>query len=90
MSFELVIPCEDCALRSESLRLKHFNRDLTGWEEKAEVRSFRLVSRTATETAFEGMTFRHDRPDALTVFLAIHDRKSGTTREERFEYARVR
>ncbi|HEY8551691.1 MAG TPA: DUF6265 family protein [Vicinamibacterales bacterium] len=74
---------------SLAIRLKHFNRDLTGWEEQNEVRSFKLVSRTPTRTAFEGMTFVHERPDTLTIFLAITNRKTGQVREERFEYTRV-
>ena len=71
------------------LRLKHFNADLTGWEEKAAVLEFPLVKMTATEAHFEGMIFRHGSRDAFTVELTIGDKKSGTTRQEMFAYTRV-
>jgi hypothetical protein len=71
------------------MRLKHFNADLTGWEEKAEVRSFRLVRLTPTEAYFEGMTIRRLDPDRLQVHLAIQ-MQDGSVREEEFRYQRVR
>lgn len=70
------------------IRLKHFNADLTGWEEKAEVRSFRLVRLTPTEAWFEGMTIRRLDPDHLQIHLAIN-MQDGGIREEEFRYARV-
>ena len=71
------------------LRLKHFNADLTGWEEKAEVREFPLVSLTPTEAAFDGMTFDHSQANRLAVRLLIGDKKTGKVREEHFAYTRV-
>lgn len=75
--------------RSLVMKLKHFNADLTGWEEKDEVQSFRLLKLTATEAWFEGMTFRHPDPDQLEVLLAI-EMEDGSIREEEFRYERVR
>jgi hypothetical protein len=74
--------------RSLVLALKHFNTDLTGWEEKNEVRRFRLVKITPTEAFFEGMTFRRISADEVQVQLAI-EMKDGTAREEEFRYRRV-
>ncbi|HUE86125.1 MAG TPA: DUF6265 family protein [Vicinamibacterales bacterium] len=71
------------------LRLKHFHPDLTGWEEKAQVLEFPLVSLTPTQAVFNAMTFAHETPDAFSVRLRLED-KSGTVREELFEYRRVR
>lgn len=71
------------------LRLKHFHPDLTGWEEKAQVLEFPLVSLTPTQATFNAMTFTHDTPDAFNVRLRLKD-KSGTVREELFEYTRVK
>jgi len=85
--YELLTIVEEAG--SLTLKLKHFNADLTGWEEKAEVRSFPLVSLTPTEAAFDGMTFQHQGDD-ITVYLAIQDRKTKTIREETFKYTRVR
>lgn len=70
------------------MRLKHFNADLTGWEEKAEVRGFRLVRLTPTEAWFEGMTIRRLDADRLQVHLAIR-MQDGSFREEEFRYQRV-
>jgi hypothetical protein len=45
---------------SISYRLKHFNADLTGWEEKNEVQSFGLVAREGDTWFFDGLTIRRD------------------------------
>ena len=74
---------------SLEMRLKHFNADLTGWEEKAEVRSFPLVRLTPTEAFFEGLTIRRLDEDHLQIQLAI-GMGDGSFREEEFRYARVR
>ena len=71
-----------------AIRLKHFNRDLTGWEEKNEVREFRLLDVRNGAWHFEGMIF-HPSEDALKVVLTIRQ-KDGSTREEIFTYTRVR
>lgn len=72
------------------LRLKHFNADLTGWEEKAHALEFPLVALTPTQAVFNAMTFTHEDKDAFRVHLRLRDSKTGTTREEVFEYKRVR
>ena len=71
------------------LRLKHFHPDLTGWEEKAQVLEFPLISLTATQATFNAMTFTHETSDAFSVRLRLKD-KSGSVREELFEYKRIR
>ena len=72
------------------LRLKHFNPDLTAWEEKAQVLEFPLIKITPTEAHFTSMVFRHADPDAFTVTLRMRDKQTGTVREELFTYALVR
>ncbi|HEX2059691.1 MAG TPA: DUF6265 family protein [Thermoanaerobaculia bacterium] len=69
------------------IRLKHFNPDMTGWEEKDKYVEFPLVSKSDGRIHFAGMTFV-PKGDHLTVFLAIRQ-KDGTTREETFRYDRV-
>jgi hypothetical protein len=70
--------------------LKHFNPDLTGWEEKADVLEFPLLKITSSEAHFTSMVFRHADPDAFTVTLRLRDKKTGTVRDELFTYTRVR
>jgi hypothetical protein len=71
------------------IRLKHFNPDLKGWEEKNEVREFPLVKKDAGAMHFEGMSFHSQGKDAFVVYLAIQE-KNGTVREETFTYKRER
>ena len=74
---------------SLSLRLKHFNADLTGWEKQDEVRVFPLVRRTPEAMYFHGMTFRPLGDDSLRIDLAM-GQPGGTMREEQFLYKRIR
>jgi hypothetical protein len=69
------------------LRLKHFHGDLKGWEDKNEVREFPLVKQDAATVWFDGITFRKDGPDAMSVFVAI--KRGGTLSEGRFSYKRA-
>ncbi|WP_164931250.1 DUF6265 family protein [Erythrobacter sp. HKB08] len=45
------------------LRLKHFNADLTGWEEKADMLTFRLVAIEDCAAYFHALTLRCDKGD---------------------------
>lgn len=71
------------------MRLKHFNPDLTGWEEKNDVVEFRYVRTKENRVQFEGLTIQRDTDDRLTIFLAIKGR-DGTVREEVFRMTRAR
>jgi hypothetical protein len=70
------------------LRLKHFNPDLTGWEDKQKTVDFRLVGLGAGIVQFEGMSFHREGDAKLTVYLAI-ERKDGALHEEAFRYVRA-
>ena len=70
------------------LRLKHFNPDLTGWEEKQKAIDFRLVRVRERIVQFEGMSFYREGDTKLTVYLAIEG-KDGTVHEEAFSYTRA-
>lgn len=70
------------------LRLKHFNPDLTGWEEKGQTVDFPLVALGDGAVHFEGMSFHPQGNANLTVYLAIGT-KDGAVREEAFSYTRV-
>lgn len=51
------------------LRLKHFNSDLTGWEEKDESIEFRFVKVEGQTVWFEGMTFQRVDKDTLNIYV---------------------
>jgi hypothetical protein len=70
------------------LRLKHFNPDLSGWEEKADSIKFRLLKIGPEEIAFDGLTMRREGADTLRIFLAIRSRPDGSIREEMFLMSR--
>jgi len=72
------------------LRLKHFNPNMNGWEEKDQTVDFPLVAKEDGAMYFDGMTFKIEGRDAVTVFLAIHSKKDGGVREEAFRYTRVK
>ena len=74
--------------KSLTLKLKHFNKDLTGWEEKNVVREFKLVKKEKNKLWFEGMTFEYIDDNKFQVFLAIQ-KKNGEVIEEVFPYKKV-
>jgi hypothetical protein len=84
--YEIVTITEDG--QSLTLKLKHFNKDLTGWEEKNEVREFKLVKKEKNKLWFEGMTFELLDENSFQVYLAIQ-KKNGDVVEERFPYKKV-
>ena len=70
------------------LRLKHFNPDLTGWEEKGVTVDFPLVAIDKDGAYFDGLTMRRTGPDRMESFVRIRQ-KDGTTREAAFRFRRV-
>ena len=75
---------------SIEVRLKHFNPDMTGWEEKAQFVSMPFVGKRDGVVHFDGMAFQVTGPDAITCYLAIENKKDGSVREATFTYARVK
>jgi hypothetical protein len=75
---------------SVEMRLKHVNPDMTGWEEKNGYVTFRLVRQDPTGAYFEGLTFRRVDSDRIEGFIALRDKASGTVREEKLTYRRVK
>jgi len=84
--YELMTVVEEAG--SVTLRLKHFNPDLSGWEEKDASVSFPLVGLEPGALYFDGLSFQRLDPDTLRVYLAIGGR-DGSVREEVFDYRRV-
>ena len=58
-------------------RLKHFNSDLTGWEEKDETVSMPLVALEDDAVFFDGITFRRVNDKTMHIFLASENKKGG-------------
>lgn len=73
---------------SLELRLKHFNSDLTGWEDKDEIVRFPLVAVAPNAWYFDGLTIRKDGPDGLVG--AVVAGPADSQRELVFRYRRVR
>jgi hypothetical protein len=78
---------------SLELALKHFNPDLTSWEEKEEVERFALVAIEPCAAFFEGLTVRCADPDmpgeGLVVAVRAGVADDGAARELVFRYARA-
>jgi Domain of unknown function (DUF6265) len=74
------------------LRLKHFNPGLAGWEEKAEVFSYPLVSLSARRAVFERpdkdtrLTF--DATEAGALAVTLDQKQKGVWKSPRFVYQR--
>lgn len=60
---------------SLALRLKHFNADLTGWEDKLEMTTFRLVAIEHCAAYFHALTLRCDGEDGLVVAVRMKSDK---------------
>ncbi|MGE0128387.1 MAG: DUF6265 family protein [Blastocatellales bacterium] len=86
--YELITVVEEQG--SLVFRLKHFNPDMTGWEEKDKTVDFPLVAKEKGVIHFRGLSFRQEGEDAMTIFLAIRNRNDGSLREETFRLTRVK
>jgi len=53
------------------LRIKHFTKDLKGWEEKDEAVEFPLVDITKNAIYFDGLTFKKISSKQLNVYVNI-------------------
>jgi hypothetical protein len=87
MFYELVMVAEVGG--SLEYRVKHFNPDMTGWEEKAQVVRFPLVAAEKDAWYFDGLTIRRTGADSVTHFVRI-GAKDGSRREASFSYRRVK
>jgi hypothetical protein len=70
------------------VRLKHFNCDLKGWEEKDQTVDFRFVKKEKNRMYFEGQTFEFIGKNALNIYVAIRQ-NDGSVKEEVFRYKLV-
>ena len=70
------------------LRLKHFNTDLTGWEERDVVREFPLRSRSRNRWDFSGLIIERTSQDRMQVQVEVDEDGRRSTLE--FRYRRKR
>ncbi|GAA0878671.1 hypothetical protein GCM10009119_16390 [Algoriphagus jejuensis] len=68
---------------SISLKLKHFNPDLTGWEEKEKWTTFELIELGPNTAWFHGITYER-KGDELVIYLALTENGKRTIEEFRF------
>ncbi len=71
------------------LRLKHFNPDMTGWEDKEEMVTFRLAHVEPGLIQFNSLTYRLETDDSMRIHVAIR-RGDGRLEELEFALSRVR
>ena len=69
---------------SVSMKLKHFNPDLTGWEEKTEWTTFRLIELGENKVWFHGLTIER-MEDELIFHLAMTENGERSIEELRFK-----
>ena len=68
-------------------KVKHFNPDFSGWEEKEGFVAFPLVELTEDTVYFDGLTVHRSGPDALTIWLRVGS--DDTVREEELRLTRT-
>jgi hypothetical protein len=66
-----------------SMQLKHFNTDMSGWEEKKDFVEFLYVGKEDNRYYFNGLTFVREGEDTLKIYLALRS-KDGSVREQPF------
>lgn len=67
-----------------SLKIKHFNRDLTPWEEKEDWTVFKFIKTEGQTAYFSGITFHRDG-DELKIRMAMTDQGVKSIEEFRFK-----
>ena len=69
------------------LQLKHFNRDLSGWEEKEETVDFKLVRIEENKVYFDNFTFEKISENNINLYVVINESED-KTEEVKFSYKR--
>ena len=70
-----------------AMRLKHFHPDMKGWEEREKFVQFRYIGIVDGVVHFEGLAFRRESENELTIFLALSS--DGVVREHEFRMKRA-
>ena len=67
------------------LRLKHFNGDLSGWEEKDKTVDFKLVKLEGNRAYFDDFTIERINDSEINMYVVI-DQENGSPEEVKFNY----
>ena len=70
------------------LKVKHFNPDLTGWEEKDEWAEFKWLSSSEREIQFSGIVYERIAEDSLVISVTVKG-SDGQERQEVIACRRV-
>jgi Domain of unknown function (DUF6265) len=73
---------------SLEMRIRHFNSNMTAWEEKEKFLTFKLVKIDGDKIHFSGFTMERKGDNAWEGYLAMRG-KDGALREERFVLKRA-
>jgi hypothetical protein len=73
--------------QSLEYRVKHFDADLSAWEEKGDVVRFPLIAVERNVWFFNGLTIRRDGQDAMAIVVRV-GRTPARTSELVFRYGR--
>lgn len=69
------------------LQLKHFNADLSGWEEKEETIDFKLVKVIEDRFYFDDFTIERISDKEINMYVEVGE-ENGTSNEVKFNYHR--
>jgi hypothetical protein len=69
------------------MRIKHFNPDLTGWEEKDDYITFPFIKADENNFEFDGLIFHKLSEKDMQITVTLGD-KEGNTRTEVFTFTR--
>lgn len=78
--------------RSLAYRVRHFNPDMRGWEDKTGAPVvFPLIAIERDRWYFDGLTIHREAPDRMTIWVRIGagDKAGGKAREVAFRYRRA-
>jgi hypothetical protein len=73
---------------SLAMQLKHFDDDLTGWEEKDETVDFVLIYHEPGRAYFDGLTYLLRDENTLDVYVAVEEGDEGVV-EMHFPFKRT-
>ena len=85
--YELMVITVDSA--GPTLKLKHFNSDMTGWEEKNEVVNFTFNGAKENELSVGATTYKRITEDSLDIYVDVGN-KDGSVSQELISCHRVK
>lgn len=78
---------EFLTLDETGIKLKHFEPDMKGWEEKEDFVHFELIEATPDKLSFKGLTF--ERKSSTEMEIALRMKRNGKIETEIFHMKRI-